>query len=83
MQKYNFNQTFNAKRFRKETNIQPKNPLKRVLEQYANSVKQEQKNLKQNGKVSPSSLKLKKHILIVAVIVTVKKCLHSYGCTST
>jgi hypothetical protein len=64
----NSSQTFTAKRCRKEVNmLAQKSSKKKVLELYANAVKQEKKNLKPKDVVNPLSARLRKHLVIVIV----------------
>jgi hypothetical protein len=66
--KANSSQTFTAKRFRKKVNmLAQKLSKKKVLELYANAVKQEQKNLKPKDVVNPLSARLRMHLVIMIV----------------
>jgi hypothetical protein len=59
-------QTFIAKQFRKEINIlAQKSSKKKILELYANAIKQEQTNSKQKSMIKPLSIKLRKYLVIV------------------
>ena len=61
--KASFSQTFMAKKLRKEINLLARKSSKRkVLELYANAVKQEQKKLETKNVINPLSRKLRKHL---------------------